>query len=179
MPVSVFYLIYARVGLIPAIIVSLLVSMINLFYSLMKDKRIYRTQIFGSLGIVLSLVGVLFTDDEKFYYVPALISNLLFFAYAVGLTLRRRSIFHYVVKDFNLALAEKIDEDKLLTVNMVWLLFFLLKIVSKLLGILYLSFQELYWLVFILGDPLMILVAVYSVYYIRKAAQKSKGSLAH
>ena len=67
------------------------------------------------------------------------------------------------------------EKNNLLILNIIWLIFFLLKILSKSLGILFLSFNELYWVVFVLGDPMTIIVVAYSVYYINRVVRKSQS----
>ena len=42
-----------------------------------------------------------------------------------------------------------------------------MKILTKVMGILYLDFEKLYWLVFLMGDPAMVLVVVISIVIIR------------
>jgi intracellular septation protein A len=172
MPTIVFYVIHLLVGILPAMITSLLFSLSNAICSYIKEKRISSTQLFGLIGLGLSTIGVIFTDNEKLYYVPALASNFLFLCFAVGLTIKRKSILHYVTRDFNIESLNKVSEIDLLLVNVIWLIFFVLKVLSKSLGILFLSFNELYWLVFVLGDPMTLIVVAYSIYYINKVVRK-------
>lgn len=51
--------------------------------------------------------------------------------------------------------------------------FFALKILSKLLGLLFLDFKRLYWLVFLLGDPMTVLVVALTAYFINKSRAES------
>lgn len=176
MPAIIFYVIYSLAGILSAMITSLLFSLSNAIYSYIKEKRISNTQLFGLIGLGLSTIGVMFTDNEKLYYIPALASNCLFFCFAVGLTIKRKSILHYVTRDFNLKILHKVSEISLFPVNVIWLIFFALKILSKSLGILFLSFNELYWLVFVLGDPMTLIVVAYSIYYINKVVGKESSA---
>jgi intracellular septation protein A len=173
-PAAIFYVIYISSGIVMAIIASSLFSLSNAIYSFTKEKRISNTQLFGLIGLLLSLIGILFTANEKLYYVPALVSNCIFLCFAIALTVQRKSILHFIIQDFKIQNLEKISENKLFRLNIIWIIFFVLKILSKSLGILFLSFHDLYWLVFILGDPMTIIVVGYSVYYVNRAVRKEQ-----
>ncbi len=51
---------------------------------------------------------------------------------------------------------------------------FSIKIISKVLGMLYLDFEKLYWLVFLLGDPMTCAVILLSIYMVRKQYKKDR-----
>ncbi|MDE6829036.1 MAG: septation protein IspZ [Lachnospiraceae bacterium] len=167
LPAVLFYVIYNAVGIIPAVMVSLLYSFGSVIYSKYKGNAIKNSQTIGILGLLSSAAAIIFTGDEKLYYVPSLFGNTLFLGFMAVLSVRRKSVLHYLAKDFDIKSLQVIPEEKMLRINLVWILYFALKIISKLAGILYLDFNKLYWLVFILGDPMTILVIVISVILIR------------
>ncbi len=167
LPAALFYIIYNAVGIIPAVIVSLLYSSGSAIYSKRKGNAINNSQIIGILGLLSSAVAIAFTGEEKLYYVPSVFGNALFLGFMTILSVRHKSVLHYLAKDFDIKSLKEIPEEKMLRINIVWMIYFALKVISKLAGILYLDFNKLYWLVFVLGDPMTILVIIISVVLIR------------
>ncbi len=166
-PTALFYIVYHAMGVIPAIMISLLQGIAAAIYAKHRKIQMKNSQKIGILGLVGSAIVILFTGEEKLYYVPAMLENMVFLGFMVALSIRRKSVLHYLAKDFDIKALDKISEERLLRVNLIWMVYFLLKIVSKMVGILYLNFRELYWLVFLLGDPMTILVIVLSVVFVR------------
>ena len=168
LPALMFFAAYKLWGIIPAIAVSALYSIISIIVSAIRDK-VKNSQVIGLLGLIGSSVAIYFTGEEKFYYIPALIENFIFLGFMIYLCARRKSIFHFILKDFEIDSLQRVPDNRLMNVNIVWLAFFVLKIISKVIGILYLDFKQLFWLVFILGDPMTIVAVVISVILIRRS----------
>ena len=168
LPTLIFFVVYKFWGILPAIAFSTLCSLITIVVSAIIGK-VKNSQIIGLLGLLSSAIAIYFSGEEKFYYVPALIENIIFLGFMIYLCIQRKSIFHFILKDFEIDSLQSIPEDQLMSVNIIWLIFFALKIISKTVGILYLDFKQLYWLVFILGDPMTIVAVVLSVILIRKS----------
>lgn len=171
-PTVLFYIVYNVVGIVPAIIISLVHCIISVTYSKSKGNQVKNSQIIGFLGLVGSATAILFTGEEKLYYVPSIIENVIFLGFMIVLSVRRKSVLHYLAKDFGIQSLEQVPEEGMFSINAVWMIYFLLKIISKIIGILYLNFRELYWLVFLLGDPMTILVIILSIILIRKHCVK-------
>ena len=163
-----FYAAYKLWGIIPAIAVSALYSIITIVVSAIRDK-VKNSQVIGLLCLMSSAVAIYFTGEDKLYYIPALIVNIVFLGFMIYLCARKKSIFHYILKDFEIDSLKSIPEDRLMNVNIIWLTFLTLKIISKVIGILCLDFKQLFWLVFILGDPMTIVAVVMSVILIRRS----------
>lgn len=174
-PSLLFYVVYRLWGILPAIIVSAVFAVGNLVVSALRGK-VKNTQVLGLLGLIGSFVAIYFTGEEKYYYVPSLLMNVIFLGFMVWLCLRRKSVFHYIAKDFEVAALEAVPEERLMSVNFLWIVFFCLKILAKILGLLYLNFKALYWLVFLFGDPLTIVVIVLSVVMIRNEMKKPQDN---
>ena len=168
LPSLMFYAAYKLWGIIPAIAVSTLYSIISIIVSAIRDKA-KNSQVIGLLGLVGASVAIYFTGEEKFYYIPALIMNIVYLGFMIYLCARKKSIFHFILKDFEIDYLQCIPEDRVMNVNIIWLVFFALKIISKVIGILWLDFKQLFWLVFILGDPMTIVAVVLSVILIRRS----------
>lgn len=175
LPAALFYAGYALWGLLPAMAGSMVVSFSWMAFRLAKGRRISRTQVFGLAGLVLSFVAVLFTGNEKLSFVSGLINNGCLALFAAVLTLRRRSLLHYVLKDFDLSALRAAPEEDFLHLNAVWLGFFTLKVAAKLIGLAALDYRALYWMVFLLGDPMTLLLAGYSIHAVRKRLASKSG----
>lgn len=167
-PTVIFYILYNAIGIIPAVIASVGYSLVSAAYSKYKDKKVKNSQIIGILGLAASAAAIVFTGEEKMYYVPSLVENMIFLIFMIVLSVRHKSVLHYLAKDFSIASLERIPQESMLSINIVWMIYFALKIVSKIVGILYLDFKKLYWIVFLLGDPMTIFVIVLSVLIIRR-----------
>lgn len=92
------------------------------------------------------------------------------------MSVRNKSILHYLAKDFEIRSLEQIPVSDMKSINVIWIIYFVLKIIVKLVGILYLDFNMLYWIVFLQGDPMMILMIVISGVLIRVRYARVKGS---
>ena len=173
LPTSLFYVLYKVVGIIPAVIISGVYSFGILLYEKKRNGTVKNSQIIGVIGLIGSALAIGFTGNEKYYYVPSLIENVIFLGFMLVLTMKKKSVLHFLAKDFGIESLEQIPEDDMLNVNLLWMFYFGVKIASKIMGLLYLDFEKLYWLVFLLGDPMTIIVIVLSVIMIRKGyAQK-------
>ena len=167
-PSIIFYIVYKLWGIIPAVAVSAAFCVGNILVSAIR-KRVKNTQILGLLGLLASAVAIYFTGQEKYYYIPSLIENVFFLGFMVCLCCRHKSVLHYIAKDFEIASLQKIPEHRMMNVNTLWLVFFSLKIIAKIVGIVFLNFNTLYWLVFIMGDPMTIVTIILSIVLIRRS----------
>lgn len=173
MPTLVFWAVYRLSGILPAVMVSIFISAGSVFYAYIKKKQLSNTQVLGLVGLILSGVSITFSGNEKFYYIPALISNIVLFGFMIALTIRGKSVFLYLAEDFQVKALQNIPEQDVFILNYLWLAFFFLKCASKIIGLVYLDFGKLYWLVFLLGDPAMLIVIGISVLFIRKKVKKT------
>lgn len=167
-PTILFWMIYQLLGILPAIFVSVLFGVASIIRSFIKKETVSNTQILGLLGLLLSGISITLSGNEKLYYVPALASNFILLGLMIVLTWKKKSVFLYLAKDFHVPSLEAISEKEILALNYLWMLFFFLKCMSKIIGLLYLDFDKLYWIVFLLGDPATICVVALSVIYITR-----------
>lgn len=176
-PAVIFYIACHTIGLIPAVILSLGYSLVSVIHTLVKKKGIKNSQIIGILGLTVSALAVILSGNKKTYYIPSVFQNIVFLIFAITLSVRHKSILHYLAKDFEISSLTRIPEKNMMCVNMIWLLYFALKIIVKIAGILYLDFNKLYWVVFLQGDPMMILMIVLSIDMIRRQYAKINDSI--
>lgn len=171
LPSLLFYAAYKITGLFPALIISLVLNALILFGRYLKEHYIANTQIIGILGGVFSAITVGAGGNEKWTFVPALAQNVIMAIFFAALTAKKKSVVHYLAKDFRVRGLENRKEERLMPVNIIWLVFFFLKIAVKAAGILFLEYDRLYWLVFLMGDPAFILVVILSAAIIRNAKE--------
>ena len=174
LPTVLFYVFYHTAGIISAIVISLAYSVGSVLYTKYKEHQVKNSQIVGILGLAASAGAIIFTGEEKLYYLPSIIENMIFLGFMIVLSVRHKSVLHYLAKDFGIAALEQIPEESMFSVNALWMAYFALKIVSKIAGILYLDFRMLYWIVFLLGDPMTIVVVMASIYLIRVRYARAK-----
>lgn len=172
MPTLIFYMVYKLLGILPAVVLSLLINVVLLIADYAKRKTVSNSQIMGIVGGILSALAIWGGGSEKWTFVPALIQNVVMLAFFAVLTLKRRSILKYILADFQVKAFENVKEENLLTVNVVWVVFFTLKIIAKILGILMLDYDSLYWVVFFMGDPAFIVAVIISILMIRRSKEK-------
>ncbi|SDA62094.1 Protein of unknown function [Lachnospiraceae bacterium G11] len=172
LPSLLFFVIYKVLGVIPAMVLSGVVSVGRLVVSL-KQGNVKNSQVLGFLGLVGSAVTIIFTGNEKYYYAPALIQNVILLTLFVIMCMRHKSVLHYMAKDFDVKALKEVPEERMMNVNLLWIAFFVLKIISKTLAIFKLDFQTSYWLIFILGDPMTIIVVILSIWMIRRSFAKN------
>lgn len=172
LPALLFYWIYKAAGILPAVICSVLYNGIVLGIQYKKRRTVSNTSVIGLLGLLGSAIAICFTGNEKLYYVPALAVNVIVFCFMLSLHIRKKSVLHYLAKDFEIKAVERLPQEQLLSLNILWMVFFGLKIAAKVIGLLYLDFEKLYLLVFLLGDPAMIAVIVFSVIIIRRSQRQ-------
>ncbi len=174
-PAVVFNILYNIIGIIPAITGSVLYSLFSVIYSKMKGSGIKNSHIIGIFSLIVSAVSIIFTGDEKAYYIPSIVQNMIFLGFATALSIRHKSILHYFAKDFEIRSLERIPEVGMMSVNIIWIIYFALKIIVKIAGIMYLDFNTLYWVVFLQGDPMMVLMVIISGILIRVQFDKRQA----
>ncbi len=168
LPAVLFYACYKAAGIMPATILSVGYSIASIIYSHVRKEKISNSKIVGVVGLIGSAAAIGLTGEAKYYYLPALIENAVFLIFMLILTIRKKSVLHYLAKDFRIESLECIPEQKMFGINLLWMLFFVCKICSKIIGILFLDFEHLYWLVYLLGDPMTIVVIILSIILIRR-----------
>lgn len=168
LPTLLFYVLYKAAGILAAILIAAAFSLGSILWSRSKGQKISNSQVLGAVSLLASGAAIVFSGNEKMYYVPALIGNIVLMGFMVWLTVSHKSVLHYLAKDFRIEALEQVPEENMLPVNILWIVFFVLKILSKVLGLLFLNFEKMYWLVFLLGDPMTIVVVIMSVILIRR-----------
>ena len=174
LPTIVFYIAYKLLGILPAVVLSLIINMMILIYDYVKRKPITNTQIIGILGGVFSVLAIWGGGSEKWTFVPALIQNIVMTVLFVVLTVKKQNILKFLLEDFQVKILEGMKDEKLMMINIIWIMFFILKILVKLIGIVMLDYERLYWLVFMMGDPAFIIVVILTVIILRNSNREKQ-----
>lgn len=172
-PSIVFFLFLSMQGVKGAIFASCIVEMMIIVYELARDKKMTNSSVIGAIALLFQIISSFLAGYEKLYYVPAFIQNCVVMVLVSTMCIKRKSVFLYIVKDFKFALFDSISDQDVMPLNYIWIGYCLLKILSKVIGLITLDFVALYWIVFALGDPLNILLLVISYIYVKRKVQKN------
>lgn len=173
LPSLIFFIIYKLWGVIPAMVLSGAIALGRLIISI-KHGDVKNSQVLGFLGLVGSAVAIFYSGNEKYYYLPPLIRNVILLTMFAVLCFKHKSVLHYMAEDFDIRALKEVPEDRMMNVNILWIAFFVLKIISKILAITKLDFKTSYWIIFILGDPMTVVVVILSIWMIRKGIRDGK-----
>lgn len=119
LPAALFYLFYKLIGLIFAVVISTVYATVMMLIEYKHSKRISNTRVIGIIGLILSAISSFFTGYKNLYYAPQLVSNIVIFVFMIILTAKKRSVLHYIMKDFGVQWLENIDEHSALKLNYI------------------------------------------------------------
>ena len=168
LPAVTFYICYLFINILYATAIAALIATGVIVFNLAKHRKVANTQLLGLLSLLLSFAAVYNTGNENLYFVPSIISNFITASLIFILTMKRKSVLHYAVKEFDSQFLESVDERDVIMLNYLWIAFFVLKMVARTIGVLWLDFSVVYWVSFTLGDPMNVAVVALSIFYIRK-----------
>lgn len=168
LPSFILYVIYELGGILWMLLFSGLYSVMNYLQGKKNKASISHTQAIGFVVMIWSVIAIIFTDNEKLYYIPALAGNVLVLLGIMYLTLKRKSIVCYINEDFRFEGLNRIEDNEIMIINILWGSYFVIKILFKIVGMLFLEFEKLYWGAFLLGDPATIVMLMISYYIIQK-----------
>ena len=113
MPTIIFYWIFKIWGIIFAAMISVLYNGMSLGVQFRKSGTISNTSVIGLLGLIGSAIAIYFTGNEKYYYIPALAINIITFCFLCVLSGNKKSVLHYLAKDFDIKAIAQIPQDNL------------------------------------------------------------------
>lgn len=174
MPSILFLVLYKFLGLQLSVLITCVISFLLLLLDAFKEKRITNSAIIGAIGLGFQVVSSFCVGYEKLYYVPALVQNCVIMLLVLSLCIQSKSVFLYVVKDFNFKIFKKMSDEELLPLNYLWAAYCLLKILTKVIGMVALDFISMYWVVFLFGTPLNLITIVLSYFYIKRKCELRK-----
>lgn len=170
-PSVLFLVLYKFLGLQLSVLISCAISFLFLLLNVFKEKKITNSAIIGALALAFQVVSAFCVGYEKLYYVPALVQNCVIMVLVLLLCIRSKSVFLYVVKDFDFKIFKNMGDEELLPLNYLWVAYCLLKIITKVVGMVALDFISMYWVVFLFGTPLNLVAIVLSYFYVKRKCE--------
>lgn len=171
-PSLAFFFFLSRKDIKCAILSSCIVGILIFICDIVKVKKITNSSVIGGIALLFQIISSFLAGYEKLYYVPALLQNGVVMLLLIAMCVKKQSIFLYMVKDLKIALFESMKDQDVMDLNYIWIGYCLLKILSKVVGLVTLDFVTLYWIVFALGDPLNILLLVISYICVKRKVKK-------
>ncbi len=121
LPTLLFYVCYKAWGVVPAAFISMGYSAAAMLLSWIRKKEVGNTQVFGIVASLGAAFVIACTGEGKYYYVPALIQNAVLLAFMLALSIRRKSVLHFLAKDFKIPSLSTVPEDSMLGVSIIWI----------------------------------------------------------
>ena len=170
LPAIFFRVLYGKLGIPIALIISISISGIMILYNFKKYKKINNSLIIGFCLTLFSLLGCVFSGNDRFIFYPAVLENFILVVILLICIIKKRSYSYFFAKDFEIPYIKDMDESVFLPTNYAWLLIFSIRLSLRVISLLStkISFNSLYWVSFLAGDPITIPVYIYTYYFFRK-----------
>lgn len=142
-----------------------------------KNKTLTSFSYLGIFGLICQTVISLIGENPKTYFIYPLVSNLVY-ALIFGISLIiKKDIIAFFARDM-CKTEEGFYELKpaFRTITILWFIFFLLKTIIKSFGLMNWSFETLYIVNWMLGNPVSIVLLWYSFEYPEKYYKKIQES---
>ena len=169
-PVIIFRIAYGYFGIVAAIASSLTITVGMMAYNYKKKGRIGNMLIISLVLTILSFISYLLSSNENFYFIPSILQTVVFVILVLYFIIRKKCFVFLLIKDFNIPYIDKMDEKEFLSLNYIWLFLLLLRLAIKIISLTIagLSFETLYWISFLSGDPITLPVIYYTYRFFRK-----------
>ena len=179
-PAILFMVIYKFISFKVAVVIGFTVGLFMYIHEYNKNKKLSSFSYLGIFSLICQTIMSLFAQNPKTYFVYPLIFNLIYaIIFGVSLIIKRDMI-SFFAKDM-CETEEEFEELKpaFRYVTLLWFIFFLIKIVIKVVGLLNWSFEILYIVNWIVGTPMSLILIWYSFeypekYYIRMQKLENK-----
>lgn len=170
LPTVYFRILYEKLGIPIALCISIGTSGIMIIYNYKKYKKINNSLIIGFCLTLFSLLGCVFSGNDRFMFYPAVLENFIFIVIILICISKRKSYVFFFIKDFEIQSIKDIDESVFLPTNYAWLFIFIVRFFLRVISLLNtnMSFNSLYWISFFAGDPITIPIYIYTYYFFRK-----------
>ena len=172
----IFILLYKYLPFKVAVIIGVLYGALFYIHKYIKYRRFESFDVVVIAGLIVQLLLSFISKNKMVYFIYPIISNLVYATiFAVSL-IRKKDVASYLAKDMCR------DKETYVTllpafrrITFLWLGFFLLKAFIGALGIFYLSFERIYWILWIIGTPGYFLLSWFGFYYCKKYYVKVKS----
>lgn len=163
LPAIVFYLVYKIFSYKYAILIGFLLGFYAYGHKYTKHKKLSTFDKIGVFGLLTQTVIGLIAENPKIYFLYPLAQNIVFASvFLISLIIDNDAI-SYIAKDFSESEEIlKLCKPTYRRLTLIWGLYFTFKIVVKVIGLIKLSFDQLYIINWILGTPGTALLLIYS-----------------
>lgn len=168
-PAILFMVLYKNISFRVALIVAFAVGIVVYSMEYKKNRKLTSMDKLGIFGLITQTIMALFANNPKTYFIYPLIENVIFAIIFFGSLFLKMDAVTYISQDFTEgeALKELIPLHRKLTT--LWGIYYILKAVIKVIGLMSWSFDTLYWVSWITGTPMFIVLIWASFHYPRKA----------
>lgn len=165
----IFVLLYKYLSFKVAVIIGVIYGALFYIHKYIKYRRLESFDIVAVTGLVVQLLLSLISKNKMVYFMYPIISNLVYAAIFGVSLVRKRDVASYLAKDM---CRDRETYTILLPafrrITFLWLGFFLLKAFMGTLSIIYLSFESIYWIQWIIGTPGYFLLSWFGFYYCKR-----------
>ncbi len=172
----IFVLLYRYLPFKVAVIIGVIYGALFYIHKYIKYRRLESFDTVAVTGLAVQLLLSLISKNKMVYFIYPIISNSVYAAIFGVSLVRKEDVASYLAKDM---CRDKETYTTLLPafrrITFLWLGFFLLKAFVGALGIIYLSFEDIYWIQWVIGTPGYFLLSWFGFYYCKKYYIKVKS----
>ncbi len=172
----IFVLLYRYLPFKVAVIIGVIYGALFYIHKYIKYRRLESFDTVAVTGLAVQLLLSLISKNKMVYFIYPIISNSVYSAIFGVSLVRKKDVASYLAKDM---CRDKETYTTLLPafrrITFLWLGFFLLKAFVGAFGIIYLSFEDIYWIQWVIGTPGYFLLSWFGFYYCKKYYIKVKS----
>lgn len=176
-PAIIFMTAYRFLSFSHAVIIGFSVGIIIYTSKYMKNRKLTTFDYIGIFGLVSQTIISIVANNPKTYFIYPLVENGIY-AIAIGISLIiGKDVISYIAKDFN----NKEDPNEDCTpayrrLSYLWMMYYIIKVIVKIIGISNWDFEVLYTVNWILSTPAGIFLIWLSFSYPEKYYIKNFGN---
>lgn len=165
-PSVAFYMVYRIYSYKYAILTGFVIGFLIYGCKYKKFKKITAFDKIGIFGLVIQTVIGIVAENPKTYFLYPLMQNIVLSSICLVSLVMKTNAISYIAKDFSES--EEIQEilnPAYRRLTLIWGLYFIFRMVIKIVGLIKLSFDQLYVINWFSGAPINALLLLYSFWY--------------
>ncbi len=165
-PALAFILIYTYFSFGYAILSGFGIGIVVYTYKYFKHKRLSTLNYLGIFGLIIQTIISLISENQMTYFIYPIISNSVY-ASAFGISILAKKDLISIIGKSTCKTEEifTVLRPTFKKVSIIWLTFFTIKAVIKLVGLYSLSFESLYLISWIVGTPMTVFLLWFTYWY--------------
>ena len=172
-PAIFFLLTYRYVSYRAAIVVGFTLAFLVFTYKYRINGRLRAIDKIVIYGLIIQSIMGLMSENQQVYFLYPLIQNFIITILFFASLFLSEDASSYLAKDF-------IKSDKIMKLmrptyrrlTLIWGFYFLIKVIIRVFGLMYWSFERLYIVSWLLGTPVSVLLLLFSFAYPQKIYEK-------